>query len=124
MARRCSTICLPIGKDDYLRLIDTPTAFRRWIDQAFRDWPELFPTTFGQGYTLKDRRSSKRLGIRIRRIQCNATKDAFSVRPSFAFPYMTGLTDEIATLRATVEVLADTVRRHDQQLRQLKPPKK
>jgi hypothetical protein len=35
-----------------------------------------------------------------------------------------GLTDEIATLRAAVEVLADTVRRHDQQLRQLKPPKK
>jgi len=34
------------------------------------------------------------------------------------------LTDEIATLRAAVEVLADTVRRHDQQLRQLKPPKK
>lgn len=37
---------------------------------------------------------------------------------------ITGLTDEIATLRAAVEVLADTVRRHDQQLRQLKPPKK
>ena len=37
---------------------------------------------------------------------------------------LTGLTDEIATLRAAVEVLADTVRRHDQQLRQLKPPKK
>jgi Family of unknown function (DUF6262) len=36
---------------------------------------------------------------------------------------LTGLTDEIATLRAAVEVLADTVRRHDQQLRQLKPPK-
>ena len=51
MARRCSTLCLPIGKDDYLRLIDTPTAFRRWIDQAFRDWPELFPTAFALDYT-------------------------------------------------------------------------
>ena len=36
---------------------------------------------------------------------------------------ITGLTDEIATLRAAVEVLADKVRRHDQQLRQLKPPR-
>jgi len=95
MARRCSTLCLPSSKDDYLRIVDSPAEFRRWIDQAFRDWPELFPKAFGQGYTLKDRRSSKRLGIRIRRIQCIATKQAFSVRPSFAFPYMTGLTDEI-----------------------------
>jgi hypothetical protein len=34
---------------------------------------------------------------------------------------ITGLTDEIATLRAAVEVLADKVRRHDEQLRQLRP---
>jgi len=33
-----------------------------------------------------------------------------------------GLTDEIATLRAAVDALADKVRRHDEQLRRLKPP--
>lgn len=33
---------------------------------------------------------------------------------------LAGLTDEIATLRAAVDVLADKVRRHDEQLRQLK----
>ena len=48
MARRCSTICLPIGKDDYLRIVDSPTDFRRWIDQAFRGSPELFPKGFAQ----------------------------------------------------------------------------
>lgn len=32
---------------------------------------------------------------------------------------LTAITDELATLRATVEALADTVRRHDTQLRRL-----
>jgi hypothetical protein len=95
MARRCSTICLPICKDDYLRAVASPTDFRRWIDQAFRDSPELFPKDFARGGRLKDSRSSKRLGIPIRRIRCAANKQAFSVRPSFAFPSMTGLTDRV-----------------------------
>jgi len=88
MARRCSTICLPICKDDYLRIIGSPAHFRLWVDQAFRNSPELFPEAFARGYTLKDFRTSKRLGIRTRRIRLKATKQAFSVRPSFAFPSM------------------------------------
>jgi hypothetical protein len=95
MARRCSTICLPVSKDDYLGLLHSPSTFRLWVDQAFRRWPELFPESFARGYSLKDFRTSKRLGIRIRRIRLKATKQAFSVRPSFAFPSMTGLTDQV-----------------------------
>src|SRR6266545_4887406 len=95
MARRCSTICLPSSKDDYPRIVDSPTAFRRWIDQSFRTAPELFPTDFQHGYTLKDRRCSSRLQLRIRRIQLKATKEVFSVRPSHAMPYMTAWTDEV-----------------------------
>jgi hypothetical protein len=95
MARRCSTICLPICKDDYLQTIGSPAHFRLWVDQAFRNSPELFPEAFARGYTLKDFRTSKRLGIRTRRIRLKATKQAFSVRPSFAFPSMTGLTDRV-----------------------------
>jgi hypothetical protein len=95
MARRCSTICLPICKDDYLRIIVSPIHFRAWVDQAFRTAPELFPAAFARGYTLKDSRSSKRLGIHTRRIRLKATKQAFSVRPSFALPSMTGFTDQV-----------------------------
>jgi hypothetical protein len=36
---------------------------------------------------------------------------------------ITGLTDEIATLHAAIDTLADKVRRHDEQLRRLKTPK-
>jgi hypothetical protein len=43
MATGCSTICLPISKDDYLALIDCPSAFRGWLADVFRDCPELFP---------------------------------------------------------------------------------
>ena len=93
MARPCSTICLPIDQDAYRQVIDSPAAFRGWLDRAFREAPELFPAAFARGYRLKDDRHSARLGIRVRRIRCTATRQAFSVRPSFALPYMTGRAD-------------------------------
>jgi hypothetical protein len=93
--RGCSTICLPIDQDRYLQLIDSPEEFRRWLDQAFRDMPELFPKAFASGYTLKDDRVSVKLGLRLRRIQCNGSGEAFTVRPSFVLPYMTGNADEV-----------------------------
>jgi hypothetical protein len=95
LARSCSTICLPIGKDVYQEVIDDPRRFRTWLDQAYRDCPELFPTAFAQGYRLKDDRSSAKLGIRRRRVRCQATGQSFSVRPSFALPYLVGWTDAV-----------------------------
>lgn len=95
MARRCSTICLPICEDDYLRIIGSPARFRLRVDQASRNAPELFPEAFARGYTPKDFRTSGRPGIRTRRIRPKATERAFSVRPRFASPSMTGLTDRV-----------------------------
>ncbi len=95
MARRCSTLCLPIGKDDYARLIGDPRRFRAWLDQCFRCWPELFPKAFVAGYRLKDIRVSGRTGLRLRRIRLPATGASFSVRPSFVLPYMAGMTDDV-----------------------------
>ncbi len=94
MARRCSTLCLPIGKDDYHALIGDPGRFRAWLDRCFRAWPELFPPAFRQGYRLKDARTSRRAGLRLRRIRLKATRESFSVRPSFLLPYAVGTTDE------------------------------
>ena len=71
MARRCSTICLPASKEAYLACIDSPAAFRRWLDAALRRHPELFPKAFAHGYTLKDDRTSAKLGLRLRRVECN-----------------------------------------------------
>jgi hypothetical protein len=95
MTPGCSTICLPIAKDDYLNRIDHPKAFRAWLDRAFRDCPELFPTAFAKGYTLKDDRTSTKTGLRLRRVLCKATNQAFTVRPSFVLPYMVGRTNDV-----------------------------
>lgn len=92
--RGCSTICLPIGQDRYDQLIDSPQPFRRWLDQAFADHPELFPQAFVHGYTLLDSRVSVKLGLRQRRIRCQATGAAFSIRPGFVLPYMTAWADD------------------------------
>src|SRR5262249_33718417 len=95
MAAGCSTLCLPISQEDYTALIDSPQQFRGWLDAAFRACPELFPDDFASGYTLKDERISKKLGLRLRRVQCKATGQSFPVRPCFVLPYMAGLTDAI-----------------------------
>ena len=95
MARSCSTICLPVGKDAYQDVVDDPARFRGWLDAAFRDCPELFPKAFGDGYTLKDGRSSAKTGIRIRRVRLRATGESFSVRPCFVLPYQTALAEEV-----------------------------
>ncbi len=94
--RGCSTICLPIRKDLYDQLIDSPARFRAWLDQAFRDTPELFPPAFAHGYALKDSRVSAKRGLRLRRIRCQATGGAFTVRPSFVTPYIAAWADDAA----------------------------
>jgi hypothetical protein len=95
MARRCSTICLPIDQQSYLALILDPERFRAWLDRAFADCPELFPQGFALGYTLKDCRTSAKTGLCLRRVECKATGQSFSVRPSFVLPYMAGFTDDV-----------------------------
>jgi hypothetical protein len=95
LARSCSTICLPVSKGAYLDAVADPRRFRAWLDQAFRDHPELFPTACADGYRLKDERRSARTGLRLRRIRLQSTGQSFSVRPSFALPYLTGLADDV-----------------------------
>lgn len=95
-ARGSSTLCLPFDKANYERIVADPQEFRKALDQAFRDLPELFPRDFDQGYLLKDIRTSKKTGLPLRRIACKATGEAFTVRPSFVMPYMTALTDKVS----------------------------
>jgi hypothetical protein len=94
LARRRSTICLPVGKDAFADLVADPGRFRTWIDQCFQAWPELFPQGFQDGYRLKDARGSRRTGQRVRRVRPKATGEAFSVRPAFLLPYPVGTTAE------------------------------
>ena len=93
--RGSSTICLPFCQEDYQQFIDDPAAFRAAVDRAFTDMPELFPSAFAQGYTLKDSYTSKKTGLRLRRIECRSDGDSFTIRPSFVLPYHSGNTAEV-----------------------------
>jgi hypothetical protein len=94
LARRCSTLCLPVGKDEYNDLVADPARFRGWLDQCFRACPELFPQAFQGGYRFKDGRTSTRTGRRLRRVRLKATGESYSIRPSFLLPYLVGTTDD------------------------------
>jgi hypothetical protein len=94
LARRCSALRLPVGKDAYPDLVKDPERFRIWLNACFRAWPELFPQAFADGYRLKDARVSRRSGQRLRRIRRKATGEAFSGRPAFLLPYQVGTTAE------------------------------
>src|SRR4051812_5255410 len=87
-------ICLPIAEEAYPQVVHVPVAFRRWIDDCFRETPELFPANFAQGYELKDGRMSVKRGLSIRRL-LTRDKTAYSVRPSFLMPYMTARTEDV-----------------------------
>ena len=71
--RGCSTICLPLDKDLYPEVVASPARFREALDRCHRDMPELFPKDFGRGYALKDSSVSAKLGLRLRRITCQAS---------------------------------------------------
>src|SRR3954451_9387069 len=88
------TLCLPIAEEAYPQVVHDPVAFRRWIDDRFREAPELFPTNFARGSELKDGRMSVKRGIPIRRL-LTRDKTAYSVRPSFLMPYMTARTADV-----------------------------
>lgn len=56
--------------------------------------PELFPEGFAQGYRLKESRTSRKLGLTLRRVRLKATGEMFTVRPTFALPYMVGWAED------------------------------
>jgi hypothetical protein len=94
--RGCATSCLPIARALYDQGIDSGTAFRRLLDEAYREHPELFPAAFAAGYTLKDSRCSAKLGLRLRRVECKTTGAAYTIRPVFVLPYLTAWTEDVS----------------------------
>lgn len=92
--RESRTICLPVSEDEYRRIVDAPEQFRRWIENARAEMPELFPEKISDGFQLKDCRRSTKLGLKLRRIELRDAT-SWSVRPSFVMPGMIALTDDV-----------------------------
>lgn len=86
-------ICLPATADEYDRIVCDPKKFRQYLDNMISKFPELFPHDIQNGYTMKDIYTSKKLGLKIRRISVG--KVSYTIRPSFVMPHMTGTVDDV-----------------------------
>jgi len=87
------TICLPISQEEYKQIVGAPDSFRKYIDAQFIVSAKLFPPEIATGYRMKDIYFSKKMSIYIRRIEIAGV--AYTIRPSFAMPYMTAMTDDV-----------------------------
>ncbi len=91
--RNNRTIVIPIEQDDYSAVVENPAEFRRALDGFIESSPELFPSNILSGYTMKDTYNSKKLSVKIRRIEISGV--SYTVRPCFVMPYMAGKADDV-----------------------------
>jgi len=95
-AKPSRRIVLPVERDAYIALVQDAARFRAWVDGQTQQHPELFPGEMQEGYSLHDRRASrKQPDIPVRRIRLNRTGAVYRVMPSFVLPYRTGTTDMV-----------------------------
>ena len=91
--RRNRAICIPFNQDEYPQLVKDSQGFRNILDETVRRHGNLFPDAIQNGYEMKDIRYSKRLDIWTRRILIDDV--AYTIRPSFVMPYMTGMVEDV-----------------------------
>jgi len=95
-AKPSRRIVLPIEQDAYAVTVQDIKQFRAWIDRQIQQHPELFPDAIRDGYSLHDRRASrKQPDIPVRRIRLDRSGVVYRVVPSFVLPYRTGTTDMV-----------------------------
>lgn len=92
--RGSKQLCLPGTRDVNDAIGDHPGKVRSFLDRLIDQSPELFPEFISGGYQLAGRlpESVKRPGIRLRQLRIG--DQAYTLRPSFVFAYMTGTIDE------------------------------
>jgi len=101
VTRKSKRICIPIDPETYQQVLADKAAFKAYLDQQIAAFPELFPATIAQGYTLQGfvPPSAKMPEVRMRRIAIPTSNGGpavrFTVAPSFVLPYMTGYTYDV-----------------------------
>ena len=78
---------LPIPEADYLRLVADPAKFRLVLHDFLRASPEVFPRQLGDGFRLKDRRTSIKQRVTLRRVVPHDGTST-TVCPFFPMPYL------------------------------------
>jgi len=75
-------------------IVRNPKDFRQWLDVCFAEMPDLFLEGFGEGYGMKDSRTSLKQDVSLRRIVLRDGR-SYSIHPSFLMPYMTAWTEDV-----------------------------
>lgn len=95
-AKPSRRIVLPVERAVYQQVVQEASIFRAWIEANRAQHPELFPDEIREGYSLHDKRVSRKLPeMCIRRIRLQRTGVVYRVVPSFVLPYMTGYTETV-----------------------------
>lgn len=90
------SICLPVlSEAAYKTLISNPTRFRNYLNLWLAKHPEIFPAEMVTGFWFHDIITSRKLNLKMRRIQLLETGEVYQLRPEFAMPYMVSRTDEV-----------------------------
>jgi|APDOM4702015191_1054821.scaffolds.fasta_scaffold36391_1 hypothetical protein len=95
-SRGQKTICIPVASEiAYGEVLEDLDRFRGYLDQLVQLHPELFPPQMQQGYRFYGLIYSKKLQLKLRRIQMLTSGEVYQLRPDFLMPYMIGKTDEL-----------------------------
>jgi hypothetical protein len=79
----------------YQACVDDVSKYRQHLQRTSAQHPELFPQAWVQGYTWHDRYLVRKQRCVVRRIKLKATREVFTLRPSFLLPYGRGRTEEV-----------------------------
>lgn len=93
---RTKSICFPCESEaQYCAAVAHHAQMRQLLRDSYREFPALFPATFGDGFTWHDKYHSDKLDVTLRRLRLCATGEIFLVRPSCYLPYAVARTAEI-----------------------------
>jgi len=93
-------ICIPCSQEKYAEIFEDTHAFRLYLDQLYKQFPEIFPKGMENGYCFngKQAESKKIPGFQLRTILIKTDDYGsvfYTIRPSFVLPYTKGLTFDV-----------------------------
>lgn len=85
------TIILPFEEATYDDIFADKPAYKAFLMEHMRRYPELFPPSMKDGWSFHGvtRPSTKQDGLQCRRILTKSDQEVWQIRPSFVMPYMT-----------------------------------
>jgi len=96
--KNSKTICIAFpDKEYYQKCMEDAKIFRKFLNETYERYPELFPAGFIKGFRLHSFITSKKQkGFIMRRIELNTVREnVWQIHPSFMMPYMISETEQV-----------------------------